>query len=194
MGSGQFGTPWECMHREKFSMPLHSCRTSAGVGPLPPFGSRCWQVWVAAWYWELLPATWFRVVLLNPLLLGSGKLGTPWERMHWAKASRWEVADPPAFGELPGPAGDGLPLHAAASRARAVVAMMAAAVRAVGGRARGGRRMARVLWFIMPSSAVGSWRRLVVDAQSGLAAFRNMGCSVRGGPRRRGLSGLAGSR
>jgi hypothetical protein len=46
---------------------------------------------------------------------------------------------------------DGLPLHAAASSARAAVAMMAAAVRAVGGRARHGRRMTRLLWFIMPS-------------------------------------------
>jgi hypothetical protein len=58
---------------------------------------------------------------------------------------------------------DGLPLQAAASRARAAVAMMAAAVRAVGGHARRGRRMTRVLGFIMPSSGVGSWLRLVVD-------------------------------
>jgi hypothetical protein len=41
--------------------------------------------------------------------------------------------------------------------------MMAAAVRAVGGHARRGRRMARLLSFIMPSSGAGSWLSLVVD-------------------------------
>jgi len=52
--------------------------------------------------------------------------------MHWEKASSAELADPPAFDEPPGPVDEELPLHAAASRARAVV-MMAAAVRAAGG-------------------------------------------------------------
>jgi hypothetical protein len=42
---------------------------------------------------------------------------------------------------------DGLPLHAAASRARLAVVMMATAVRAAGGHAR---RMTRMLSFIMP--------------------------------------------
>jgi hypothetical protein len=45
----------------------------------------------------------------------------------------------------------------------AVAAAIAAAVRAVGGDARRSRRVTRVLWFIMPSSGVGSWLRLVVD-------------------------------
>jgi hypothetical protein len=65
--------------------------------------------------------------------LGSGYFGTPWERMHRAKASAWELAggglaDPPASGE-PEPADDGpLPLlHAATTRARPAVAMTAAA-------------------------------------------------------------------
>ncbi|MGH2928897.1 MAG: hypothetical protein ACRDL8_11900 [Solirubrobacteraceae bacterium] len=78
----------------------------------------------------------------------------------------WELVDPPAFDEPPEPADDGLPLHAAASRARAAVAMTAAAVRALGDPARRGRRLTRVPWFIMASSGVGSWLRLVVDAQS----------------------------
>jgi hypothetical protein len=26
VGSGQFGTPWERMHRAKFSMPVKICR------------------------------------------------------------------------------------------------------------------------------------------------------------------------
>jgi len=41
--------------------------------------------------------------------------------------------------------------------------MTAAAIRAGRGRARRGRRMTRVLSFIMPSPGVGSWLRLVVD-------------------------------
>src|SRR6266700_1714855 len=99
---------------------------------------------------------------------GSGKFGTPRARTQREKASAFwefadgEFADPPAFDEPPEPVEDGLPLHAA-SRARAAAAMMAAAVRAVGGLARRGRRMTRVLSFIMPSSGVGSWLRLVVD-------------------------------
>jgi hypothetical protein len=75
-----------------------------------------------------------------------------------------EFVDPPALDEPPEPVEDGLPLvHAAASRARAAVAMMAAAVRAVGGHARRGRRMTRMRSFIMASPGVGSWLRLVVD-------------------------------
>jgi hypothetical protein len=50
---------------------------------------------------------------------------------------------------------DGLPPQAAASRARAAVAMMAAAVRAAGGHARHGRRLALVLSFIVVSSGAG---------------------------------------
>jgi hypothetical protein len=46
------------------------------------------------------------------------------------------------------------PLQAAASRARPAVAMMAAAVRTVRGRARRGRRMTRVLSFITPPSGL----------------------------------------
>jgi hypothetical protein len=80
--------------------------------------------------------------------------------MQLEKATSGEFADPPAFGELlepvddglpPGPVDDGLPLHAAASRTRAAVAMMAATVRAAGGDARRGWRMTWVLWFIMPA-------------------------------------------
>jgi hypothetical protein len=62
---------------------------------------------------------------------------------------------------------DGLPLHAAASRARAAVAMVAAAARAAIGRVRRGRHMTRVLSFIMPSSGAGAWLRVVIDVQSG---------------------------
>jgi hypothetical protein len=50
--------------------------------------------------------------------------------------------------------------------------MMAAAVRAAGGRARRGRRMRRVLWFIMVSSGLGQGLGLVAGAQPGLAAVQ----------------------
>jgi hypothetical protein len=46
---------------------------------------------------------------------------------------------------------DGLLPHAAASRARLPVTMMAAAVRILGGHGRDGRRMTRLLLFIMLS-------------------------------------------
>jgi hypothetical protein len=101
-------------------------------------------------------------------------------------------AEPPAFAEPPEPVDDGLLLHAAASRPRAAVAMMAAAVRAVRGDARRGRRMTRVLSFMMPSSGAGPWLRLVAGVHrdrllSGDGPLRP------GGPRRRGLSGVASS-
>ena len=79
-----------------------------------------------------------------PLLLGSGKFGTPWARTHRAKASTCETN---ADGALGAPVADGLPPEPvdelpphAASRARPTVAMMmATAVRAAG--RMDGRRM-----------------------------------------------------
>jgi hypothetical protein len=78
-----------------------------------------------------------------------------WEKATALELAAWELTGPPAFDEPPGPVDDGLPLHAAASMARVAAAMMAAAVRAAGGRGRRGRRMTRVLSFIMPSSGAG---------------------------------------
>src|SRR5262249_23253596 len=66
-----------------------------------------------------------------PLLDGSGKFGTPVERMHREKATSWAFADPAE------PADDGPPPHAATSRTRPAAAMMAAPVRAARGGARG---------------------------------------------------------
>jgi len=88
--------------------------------------------------------------------------------MQWVKASSLAdvelLDDPPACGEPADPVDDGLPLHAAASRATAAVAMMAATVRVAGGPARRGRRMTRVLWFIMPSFGAGPWLRPAAGA------------------------------
>jgi hypothetical protein len=156
VGSGQFGTLWARTHWLNFRMPLSSSGTSAGGNWSPtPAGSRCAQAFSAAWYRELLTSSCCapgNFALLAPGR-GSGKFATPCERTHWAKASSWEFADPPAFDEPPGSVDDGLPLlddglpllddgpplHATASRARAAVAMMAVAVRAVRGDARRGR-------------------------------------------------------
>jgi hypothetical protein len=49
---------------------------------------------------------------------------------------------------------DWLLANATTGKTRMAVAIMAAAVRAVGGHALRGRRMTRVLWFIMPSSGL----------------------------------------
>src|SRR5436190_1295858 len=78
-------------------------------------------------------------------IVGSGKFGPPWERMHAENATAdAEVVDPPAFGE-PEPVAAPLPLHAAATRARPAPAVTANATCAAGGHARRERRTSRVL-------------------------------------------------
>lgn len=136
-GSGKFVMPWLRMHWENLSARDASrrcCSTDA-------VGSKCWQALWAAWYRELLAASWLRVTLLKtPLLLGSGKFGTPFERMQWEKASApfccagaaggvedfCVVFEPTCATWLPGAL-----LHAGDSRASPAMAMIAAAVRAV---------------------------------------------------------------
>ena len=67
---------------------------------------------------------------------GSGKSGTPCERTQLEKATSREVVDPVAVEELAVPPAfeetelstGGPPLHAAASRARAAVAIIAVSV------------------------------------------------------------------
>jgi hypothetical protein len=47
-------------------------------------GSKCWQALRAAWNREsLTPSSCELVFGIAPLLAGSGKPGTPWERMQW---------------------------------------------------------------------------------------------------------------
>jgi hypothetical protein len=97
VGSGQFGTPWERMHWANLSPALSICCTKArGQSPVvthcwaccwndpPVTGSRCWQARWVAWSWELLtPICCALAFGTCPLLVGSGKFGTPWERMQW---------------------------------------------------------------------------------------------------------------
>jgi hypothetical protein len=82
LGSGQFDTPWERMHWANPRMPLIICCISAWLTS-PLFGSRCAQAVCAVWYWELLTPSCCAVTFgISPLPLGSGKFGTPWERMQ----------------------------------------------------------------------------------------------------------------
>ena len=112
MGSGQFGTPWDRMQRANVVMSVRICCTTAGEGgtPGPPYGSRCPQACVAAWKRRLPAASSTWLFGHTPLLSGSGKFGTPSERMQWEKASGWEIGDwelgePAALGELDAAAG-----------------------------------------------------------------------------------------
>jgi len=91
------------MHPAKFREPLHACCISAWDNPpWSLFGSRSPQALVAAWYWELLTPSCCAVSLeIDPLLSGSGKLGTPWERMHWENASGPFDAEPPGKDDPP---------------------------------------------------------------------------------------------
>src|SRR6266567_6548894 len=96
-GSGQPGTPCEHMHRGNLRMPfITRCTMACGQTPVsshctseavsapPLLGYRCWQAVWAAWSWELLtPSSCALVFGTCPLLVGSGKFGTPWERMQW---------------------------------------------------------------------------------------------------------------
>src|ERR1700722_19844011 len=93
---------------------------------------------------DLLTPSCSRACLENaPLLLGSGKFGTPWARTHRAKASACETnaddAPPvpvddglPRDDGLPPEPADELPPHAASRARPMVVMMMAAAVRVAG--------------------------------------------------------------
>jgi hypothetical protein len=86
----------------------------------PLFGSRRAQAVRAVWYCEALtPSCCADSFAIAPLPSGSGKLGTPCERMHWENLT----ADV-AAGEPPLSAAGGPPPHPA--RTRAVVAMRAA--------------------------------------------------------------------
>jgi hypothetical protein len=148
------------------------------------FGSRCWQAPWATRNWGLLARGITLSLGIWPLLLGSGKLDTPWERMQREKASApfacadaAEVVEEEEEEEEEDPA----PPHPQTSRTRPPTAMMAAAARAVSDGACRCRRMTGVLSFIMPSSWVGSWLRLLVDVDRHwrfLIGWRPLGASL----------------
>jgi len=148
VGSGHCCTPRERMQPANLTMPSSAAWTSAWVdlGGFV-FGSTCWQAVWATRNWGLLARGTTSFLGISPLLLGSGKLDTPWERMHSEKASAaLAFADPAEVVEEDPP-----PPHPQMRRARPVAAMVAIMVRALGGRARRGRCMTRVRAFIVPS-------------------------------------------
>src|SRR5258708_25915307 len=106
------------MHWANLRMPVRTCCTMAcGQSPVsshcmsdavsdPPLaGYKRWQAVWAAWSWELLtPSACASALGTCPLLAGSGKVGTPWERMQDEQATAdGELDDPAAFGEPPEP-------------------------------------------------------------------------------------------
>jgi hypothetical protein len=82
VGSGQFDTPWERMHWANRRMPLIARCITVWLTP-PLLGSRGAQAVRAVSYCESLTPNCCAVPFgIVPLLLGSGKLDTPWERMQ----------------------------------------------------------------------------------------------------------------
>jgi hypothetical protein len=70
---------------------------AAGYWSFVPTGSKCTQATSAAASWELLTPSCSEVGNF-PLPVGSGKLSTPWDRMHWAnRRGLEEVATLPPF-------------------------------------------------------------------------------------------------
>lgn len=98
VGLGQFGTPLERMHREKFNMLLSICDLSAaGNWSFVPAGSRRAHASSAAMSRELLTPSCCAPGNF-PLPDGSGKFGTPLERMRPAnKRGSRDVATLPPF-------------------------------------------------------------------------------------------------
>jgi len=98
-GSGKFGTPCERMQRAMARAAAFIFAVSAAEG-VPPLGRYLRQVCIAAWNAGALTETPLTVIELPeparwpawirmppwPLFPGSGKLGTPCERMHSANA------------------------------------------------------------------------------------------------------------
>src|SRR5215472_17820468 len=96
-----------------------------------------------------------------------------------------EFADPPAFGEPPGPEA-GLPPHAVASRAAVAMTVMTAAARAR--RSRGGRGPGPLLiscLFAAGRGGCGFMTASVAASGDGRVTCRGEGGSLVGGIRRR---------
>jgi hypothetical protein len=64
------------MHWANLSMPFMICCTCVWDGPLPPFGSRLWQWFWAAWNTVLLTSSCCALIFgIAPLLVGAHALG-----------------------------------------------------------------------------------------------------------------------
>jgi hypothetical protein len=96
-GSGNFGTPCERMHAENLSAAACAAACCAALGGRPPFGEYFLHAFCARVNDGDCGLTPFNVTL--PFAFGSGKLGTPCERMHDANF-RIVAALPPAIVKL----------------------------------------------------------------------------------------------
>src|SRR5437762_9125200 len=124
VGSGQSGTPWERMHWAKSRIPLSVSSTWASLA----FSRDAQAFWADSNSELLTPSCCGPTFGRAPLLSGSGKFGTPCERMQREKARG--LADAGPLGEEATSATPGLPeplrVQAAASRVRTAVATAAA--------------------------------------------------------------------
>ena len=120
LGSGKLELPWARTHRANRRSLAANCALCAGVGNLGFWPSTLAHERWAAWKAGLdgltsLPG--WSLSEISPRLLGSGKSGTPWARMHTAYCS---AAACKVVG-LPAPEPDDPLEHAAARTPRATV-------------------------------------------------------------------------
>src|SRR5580700_9220847 len=99
VGSGKFGTPCDRMHCAILSAFAFTCAIPPGSAF--GLGMYFWQVFIADWKAGALTGTPLTVIVCPwplrcedwiwspppPLAPGSGKFGTPWERMQLANCS-----------------------------------------------------------------------------------------------------------
>jgi hypothetical protein len=86
VGSGKVGKPWPRMHSDSLSIATFWL-SDARPPPGPPPGSKRKHALCADWNagdWGLIPEP--AVIWIPPPPPGSGKLGTPWERMQSANS------------------------------------------------------------------------------------------------------------
>ncbi len=176
VGSGQFCTPRECIHRANVSMSVWICRTTDALGrtPGPPSGSRRPHAFVAAWNCGSLAVLWTWLLGHTPLRLGSGKSDTPCVRMQREKATASLAGDVRVFADVD--EGRELPPHAATSTARQTMAMTTVTNRARGW-AGDGRALRRRAWGPAGRRPVNAARRPTEPARSSGAGGGGIGRS-----------------
>src|SRR6185437_11216107 len=118
LGSGQFGMPCARMLRAKFSRPVMIRGSWAWAG----WRSDAQAVWAVRKRESLTPTCCGVTLGTPPRLAGSGKSGTPCDRMQREKATAWEFA----VRELTTAPADGGRPPQAADRTRTAAVMMAA--------------------------------------------------------------------
>lgn len=103
MGSGKPETPCARMHLETASIACTACLDGGPLGGPPP-GNSFWHCdWAALNAGEngLMPE--LELMLIPPPEPGSGKFGTPCDRMHWENARKSPELEAVFFGLLDDP-------------------------------------------------------------------------------------------